>query len=183
MKKNGIKGVYIFYRLFMSTEKIIQRAQTFFEKMGIVIESLSADMEDTETCLITLKTPDSGILIGFSGKKLEDVRNVLSLICTKIPEFKRVKFHLEINDYLAQKDEKLRTFIEKKLRIAQSGKEVILPFFNAYERKKIHSIVTEFGDESLSTKSVGEWDERRIHIVPANQEPKELSIDLDSVDI
>jgi|GEM_PF-379439 len=183
MKKNGIKEVYIFIFWCMSTEKIIERANLFFEKMGIVVESLSAQMEDSETCLITLKTPDSGILIGFSGKKLEDVRNILSLICSKIPEFKRVKFHLEINDYLAAKDEKLRSFIEKKLRIAQSGKEVILPFFNAYERKKIHSIVTEFGDTTLSTKSVGEGEERRIHIVPTSQEPKELSIDLDSVDI
>jgi len=164
----------------MSIEKIQNKAQTFFEKMGIVVEALEVNMEDIETCLITLKTPDSGILIGFSGKKLEDVRNILSCICTKIPEYKRVKFHLEVNDYLAQKNEKLRSFIEKKLRIAQSGKEVILPFFNAYERKKIHSIVSEFWDETLSTKSVGEWDQRRIHIVKS---PQELTIDLDSVEI
>jgi len=52
--------------------------------------------------------------------------------------------HLEVNDYLKSKEERLFSFIESKIAIVEkSGKDLVLPFLTAYERKKVHSYVSE----------------------------------------
>jgi predicted RNA-binding protein Jag len=54
-----------------------------------------------------------------------------------------VQIHIEVNDYLEKKDAKLISFIQNKIeQIEISGKEIILPFFSSYERKKVHSYVS-----------------------------------------
>jgi predicted RNA-binding protein Jag len=54
----------------------------------------------------------------------------------------KVFIHIEINDYMESKDNRLFEFVKSKIDfVEKSGKEVILPFFSAYERKKIHSYV------------------------------------------
>jgi predicted RNA-binding protein Jag len=55
-----------------------------------------------------------------------------------------------------------------------------MPFFSAYERKKIHSIVGEYWNPKIYTKSVWEWNERRLFICKTDEK---LTIDLDWSDI
>jgi predicted RNA-binding protein Jag len=53
-----------------------------------------------------------------------------------------VKVHIEVNDYLKSKDDRLKNYILAKIKIVEdSGRDLKLPFFSSYERKKIHSIV------------------------------------------
>jgi len=55
---------------------------------------------------------------------------------------------------MKQKEEKLFGYIQSKIEyVESSGKEITLPFFTAYERKKVHSYVSENG-EKVYTKSV-----------------------------
>lgn len=60
-----------------------------------------------------------------------------------------------------------------------SGKEIILPFFTAYERKKVHSYVSEHGG-SVYTQSIGEGRDRRIHLC---RKDEKMTIDIDGDDI
>jgi len=91
-----------------------------------------------------------------------------------------IQIHLEVNDYLEKKDEKLMSFIQKKIeQVKSSGKEVILPALSPYERKKVHSYVSENGG-TIFTQSRGEGKERRIHLCKKDEK---MTIDIDGDDI
>lgn len=180
-EKNVITYLNLFVnKIPMILEDVKALSQEFFEKFWIEIEDLEILTEEENIYYIKLKTPDSWLLIWYSGKNLEDIRTVLKTILTQKSTEKNIILHVEINDYLSKKEDKLYHFIMKKIEIVKTGKEVILPFFNSYERKKIHSYVCELNDEEIFTKSVGEWSERRLHIC---KKSKNITIDMDGIDI
>lgn len=163
----------------MTLEEIQTFSRTFFEKLWVELESLTCVLEAENIYRITLKSPDSHILIGPHGKNLEALTQVLKLMLSKKNE-KHTHLHLEINDYLEQKDAKLLSFIQAKIDLVTSQKkDIILPFFTAYERKKVHSYVSEkWGN--IYTQSHGEGAERRVHLCYKSEK---MTIDLDWDDI
>lgn len=91
-----------------------------------------------------------------------------------------IHIHVEVNDYLEKKDEKLIGFIQTKIDyVKDSGKEIVLPFLTAYERKKVHTYVSENGG-NVFTQSKGEGKERRIYLC---RKDEAMSIDIDGDDI
>lgn len=164
----------------MEIEIIKSLTEDFFQKLCIEIENIEINIEEENIINISLKTPDSPLVIGYSGKNLEDIRTVLKQILRKTV-WENLSIHIEVNDYLEQKESKLIDFVKKKIELAKSTwKEVVLPFFNSYERKKIHNFVSELNDKEIWTKSVWEWKERRLHIY---KKFDSKSIDLDAIDI
>lgn len=164
----------------MDNLEIKNITQQFFEKMLIEIENVEVEIEDESIVNIKIKTPDSSLVIWFSGKNLEDIRLVLKQILRR--NFKEISsIHIEVNDYIEQKENKLIDFVGKKIELTKkTWKETILPFFNSYERKKIHNFVSSLNDPEIWTKSVWEWKERRLHIF---KKIDASSLDLDSIDI
>lgn len=158
---------------------IKELAQTFFEKLGIEYSSLDVQEETDKIFLIKIESGDSNILIGPHGKNIEVIKSLLKLLIgKKLGE--NIIIHLEVNDYMKQKEEKLFSYIQSKIEYVQSsGKEITLPFFTAYERKKVHSYVSEKW-ENIYTKSVWEWPERRIHLC---KKDAKITIDIDWDDI
>ncbi|MFK7780381.1 MAG: R3H domain-containing nucleic acid-binding protein [Candidatus Gracilibacteria bacterium] len=153
----------------------------FFDKLNIKIDSLKVNnVEESNIYNIKIETEESGLLIGPNGKNLNVIENILKLMSSKkIGE--RIKLHIEVNDYIKTKDDRLFDFIKSKIRfIEKTGKDVQLPFYSSYERKKIHGFVSEMGKKSIYTKSIGEGKERRLYI--CKQEQK-LTIDIDGDDI
>ena len=150
----------------------------FFEKLLIDIEDLEVLQEGENIFYIKLKTTDSGLLIWYMWKTLEDIRAILkNIILSKLGETSLI-IHLEVNDYLLKKDDKLFSFIAKKIELVKSWKDVILPYYNPYERKKIHNYISSLNDSEVFTKSVWEGSERRMHIYKKN---KNITIDMDWV--
>lgn len=165
----------------MEREECREISREFFEKLSVQIDDIQVRQEEDHIFSIDLKTPDSGILIGFSGKTLEDIRGVLKSLLSHRFDVRGLILHLEINDYLSQKDQKLFDFIAKKIEQVKQGKwDIVLPFFNAYERKKIHSYISDLGDSGISASSIGEWKERKIHL---SKKSKNISIDMDGIGI
>jgi len=81
---------------------------------------------------------------------------------------------------MEKKDEKLYGYIESKIQIVEkTGQEFRLPFFTAYERKKVHSYVSDKGGK-VYTKSMGEGAERRIYLC---RKDEKMTIDIDGDDI
>lgn len=153
--------------------------ETFFEKLGVDITEIVITEEAEHIYKISLQTPDSAILIGPHGKNLETLTHIIKLLLSKNTGT-HLNIHLEVNDYLEKKDEKLLAFIESKMKQVQSsGKEVILPFFSAYERKKVHSYVSEHS-KNIYTQSLWEGENRRIHLC---KKDIVLSLDIDGDDI
>ncbi|MBW7954350.1 KH domain-containing protein [Candidatus Gracilibacteria bacterium] len=152
----------------------------FFKKLLIDIESLEVLQESEKIFYIKLKTVDSGLLIGYMGKTLDDIRVILkNVILSKTGETSLI-IHLEVNDYLSKKDDKLFSFISKKIELVKSGKDIVLPYYSPYERKKIHNYISSLNDDGIFTKSIGEGSERRMHICKKN---KSITIDMDGVGI
>lgn len=158
---------------------------TFFEKLSITIDSIQVIQDENNICNISIKTPESGLLIGQSGKTLESIKLVLKIMILNSYDIS-LKIHIEVNDYLSAKDNRLKYFVDSKIElIEKTTQDIILPFFSAYERKKIHTYIQESGKKHISTKSIGEGPERRMHICidSSVKSRTKLSIDIDSNDI
>jgi len=160
-------------------DTITQIAETFFEKLGADYSDLQVSEEAENIFRISVKSDDSHLLIGPHGKNLDVLNLLLRLLISKQCEW-HITIHLEVNDYLEQKDKKLLSFINTKIAyVKESGKEIILPFFTAYERKKVHSHVSETWG-NVFTQSMGEWKDRRIHLC---RKDEKMTIDIDGDDI
>ncbi len=160
-------------------ESIQVLTKDFFEKLWVDYSELKVQEEAENIFRISLKSDDSHLLIGPHGKNLEVLTHLLKLLIAKLSE-NYINIHVEVNDYLEKKDEKLLAFIKSKIDyVKSSGKEVILPFFTAYERKKVHSFVGEVW-WNVYTQSQWEGKDRRIHLC---KKDVKMTIDIDGDDI
>ena len=172
-------------------EKIKDLTIELLEKLELNIDSVEVveNNERNENFDIKIKTPDSAILIGKHWNTFEDLKNILKQIFRNNFE-QRIWINLEINDYVAKKFDRLLDFVSKKIEyVEETWKEVILPEYNWYERKKIHSFVSKIEDPKIYTKSIWEGKERRMHIIlkdwveiekkEIKKSPEEISISID----
>lgn len=166
---------------------------TFFSDLGITIESLDV-IEEWDDLSVTLRTPDSPLLIGMHGKNIEAFQHILGRIVEKkLGKF--VHLHLEVNDYMKSKEERLYRFLDTKIAfVCSTGKATQIPNLSSYERKKAHGYIAEKKIEGLITKSEWEGTARALnlsytgvltprevipHIVKNEQTPrKEFTVDL-----
>jgi predicted RNA-binding protein Jag len=129
---------------------------------------------------IKIKSPDSSLLIWNKGQTLSDLKRILSLLLSHKLETK-ILARIEVNNYLEEKDRKLFSFIDEKIELCKKlWKDIKLPFFSSYERKKIHNYISEKNLKTISTKSEGEGKDRRLYIC---KEYEKMSIDIDGVEI
>lgn len=151
----------------------------FFVKLWTDFSNVTISKEDVWIFKISLKSEDSSLLIGPHWKNLDSITHILKLLISKKSNT-YINIHLEINDYLQQKDEKLMNFIVTKIsQVKETWKEIILPFLTAYERKKVHSYVSQHWGNVIS-QSIWDGKDRRIHLI---KKDKRISIDIDGDDI
>lgn len=154
----------------------------FFTGLGISVDSLSIEQTGDDINL-TIKTNDSALLIGMHGKNIEVFQHLLSrIIERKLSKF--VHVHLEVNDYIKQKEEKLFRFLDSKIAIIRStGNSIRMPSLSPYERKKAHGYIADKNIVGLKTQSEWEGESRtlvllytgdlidRIHVKPTPSTP------------
>lgn len=154
--------------------------ENFFEKLWIEISELEITNESKNIYKIKLKSEDSNLLIWTHWQNLEAIWRILKLLIVKKSQ-EKVIIHIEVNDYLSSKDERLFDLVRSKLEyLNKYWKEIIMPILTPYERKKVHSFVIEFGWWRIYTWSVWEWNERRLHIYKMDSN---ITLDIDWVDI
>lgn len=161
--------------------KINALVKELFERLNISIDSINIDnSEKPNIFTIKIKTEESWLIIWQNGKNLDAIQNVLKIMSSKIV-WEKIKIHLEVNDYMKTKDDRLYDFIKKEIEyLEKTWKEIKLPFYSAYERKKIHWYVHKMSNKWIFTKSKWEWKERRLYIY---KEAPKLTIDIDWDDI
>jgi len=161
-------------------EKIKSLTEGFFNNFWLNISSIEVKNEEKNIFLVKITSNDSWIIIWPNGKNLDHILNILKLIIRKNTEH-NIKIHIEINDYIKNKDDRLKNLIVWKIKfVEKTWKDLMLPFYSSYDRKKIHSIVSDYKNEKIYTKSIWEWDERRLYICKINDR---ITIDLDWNDI
>jgi len=158
--------------------EIKELIKEFFDKLPIQIDLLEIKIDDETKNIINLKikTEESGIIIWPHGKNLDAIQSILKLLVAR-KKWERVRLHLEVNDYIENKDERLFSFIKSKIvQLQKTKKDICLPFYNAYERKKIHGYVWDLKHDNIYTKSIWEWKDRKMHLCIQKEK---LSIDID----
>jgi len=158
------------------TKKIIE---TFFEKLNLSIESIDIKENLDNNIFIKIKTPDSSLFIWSHGKNLESFEIILKSMISRWKE--RIRLHIEINDYINSRDEKLFFMIKEKIILLKKWvNDIKISNLNPYERKKAHAFVSDLQDTKIYTKSIWEWSERSLYICKIS--PKmTLDIDWDNI--
>ena len=133
----------------------------FWQWLGITLEKVETIVSG-EDVNIYIQTPDSALIIGMHGKSLESFNHILSRMIEKVTG-SFVHVHLEVNDYIKSKDERLFRFLETKIAfVTTTGKSVRIPELNSYDRKKAHNYIAEKSIAGLSTHSEWAWAERAL---------------------
>lgn len=121
-----------------------------------------------ETVVYNLITTENSILIGKNGRTIEALQNVTNqMVNTELNTYYR--FIIDVNDYKAKRKtrlEKIAKYTAKE--VAKTKIEAHLEPMNSYERRIIHSILSESKD--VVTESEGEEPNRHIVIKLKSQE-------------
>ncbi len=154
---------YILLPIILSYQRMQELFEQFFQGLGINVWIVEV-IESGNDISVRLETTDSPLIIGMHGKNLEIFQHLLSRMAEKkTGQF--VHLHLEVNDYMKSKDERLFRFLDSKIAfVMENGKVARIPNLNSYERKKAHNYISEKHIEWISTKSDGEGIERALFI-------------------
>ncbi len=152
-------------------ETIHQHLYTFFGQMKVSITSLQITTENDDTIYnVRIETPDSALIIGIHGQNLQAFNHLLGRMIEMITG-KFAIVHLEVNDYMKEKDERFFRYLEWRIDYAMKSKnDVTIPNLNSYERKKAHNHISLKNIDGLKTYSDGEGKERMLHLIYSGTE-------------
>ncbi len=151
-------------------KKISDTISNLLHKMGledIKIESRK-NAEGTKTqkeeqlTIFNIQSQDSPLLIGRGGENLSSLQHIVYILTNRQME-NVPKFMLDVNNY--RQDQKNRVIDIAKYsidRVKAEGRNEILRPMTSYERKIIHTIVSEHNN--LESTSIGEEPNRRVLI-------------------
>ena len=122
---------------------------------------LSPDSKNKQELLrINVKIDEPSLLIGKDGFTLRSLEYLTRiLVRKKLGEI--VPFIIDVDDYKKRKEDFLRELAQDAASRARSSKHfVVLKPMAAYDRKIIHTELSEF--EDVYTESLGEEPDRRV---------------------
>jgi spoIIIJ-associated protein len=147
------------------------------EKIKIIIEALLERlnvagevefMETGEGTRFLVKTHEGALLIGENGQNLLALNHLVKKIAERDLNGDgdgKIIFSLDVNDYQAKKIDDLKNLARLNAqRVRYFKKEIILKPMTSFERRIIHSVLTESPD--ITTESVGEEPNRKVVIKP-----------------
>lgn len=133
----------------------------FFNRLSITLTSISVTVVGDDID-IRIETPDSPLLIGIHGKNIEAFQHLLSRMIEKeMNQFLHI--HLEVNDYMKLRDEKLFRLLDSKIAFVMSiWPTTHIENLTPYERKKAHNYIAEKHIPGIKTESEGESSKRTL---------------------
>ncbi|WP_044975467.1 RNA-binding cell elongation regulator Jag/EloR [Ruminococcus sp. HUN007] len=141
-------------------EAAVEYILNIFDKMGVKAEYTYEETEDG--VIINLSSDDTSFIIGRRGENLDAIQYLASMFCNRIDdEYYRVV--LDSNGYREKRKKTLEDLAKKIAKnVLRSGRSTVLEPMNPYERRIIHSMISEI--EGVSSRSVGEEPYRKIII-------------------
>jgi spoIIIJ-associated protein len=140
-------------------------------KMGIraqVVIRQKADVEEEELppLVLDIVGDDLGILIGRRGETLAALQYITRLMVSR----KMRRWHpfiVDVEQYKVRREKSLRRLAQRMAeRVSFSRQPVALEAMPAYERRIVHLALRDH--PTVTTKSVGEGDQRKVTIIPQN---------------
>jgi len=146
-------------------EEIKNFVSTFFDKLCVQINNIEVLQREENTYSLKINTEDSLLLIWNYGVVFELIQELFRKVFRN--KFgKSIRIQLEINDYIHNRDAKFFAFIDEEItKVRKTGRNIKLPLLNWYERKKVHSYITNLNDTEIITESRWEKKERSLFIV------------------
>jgi spoIIIJ-associated protein len=150
------------------TKELIKKTtEQLLEKMGFSAQVTVSDSQEDDSIVCNIKTDsDSNFLIGQYGANLQAVQHLARLIVRKnSPE--KIRFILDVNFYRQQKNQS----VVEQARIASDEaiaghRAVFMKPMSTYERRLVHLELSK--NPQVSTESIGEGEERKIVVKPAD---------------
>lgn len=154
------------YNLSVITKaEIKKQLKKFFNElsklMNVTIES-EINITEDNIYNINLVTSNNSILIGKEGKTLDAIQCLLRQISQNDLQNK-IKINVDISNYKYEQTKKLEKNIKNIAKeVLKTKVDTSLDPMNSYNRRIVHTIVSEFSD--LETESIGEGKERHVVI-------------------
>lgn len=148
-------------------EEIKKAIEDLVEKMGFVceVEIKETIQEEKNILICNIKTEESKYLIGQYGINLQALQHIARVIIRKKTQDK-ADFILDVNFYRQEKNEAVVSLAKNMAQQALDEKRaVILRPMPPYERRLVHMELS--GNSQVKTESIGEGEDRRIVIKPA----------------
>ena len=138
-------------------------------KMGAPDVTVSA-VQQGEATILKVEGDGAGGLIGHRGETMEALSYLTSLVANRAGG-DYIKLGLDINHYRAKREANLIALAKRiGAKVAKSGRSQTLEPMNPYERRIIHSAISEV--EGVKSESTGEGANRRVCILSTNPNAK-----------
>ncbi len=138
-------------------KKIQEIITELLGKLGVSARAKVFAVE--EYIKIEIEGKDSPILIGFHGETLRSLKHIISIIIKKQISDEAVVL-VDVANYLERREEQIKILAKKAItKFEKSKKPVEMPPLNAFERRIVHSYLSEQGYQS---ESVDEGHDRHI---------------------
>lgn len=147
---------------------ILETVVGLFEDINREIEDVFVeDVEsegETDQVLIGMTVSDSASLIGYNGKSLASVQQILSLMVKNKLDY-WVRILLDVNGYRDEQQKRLAEIsTNAAMKVKETKEKVALSPMSSYERRICHMVVGEI--EGVETESEGEGEGRYVVIKP-----------------
>ncbi len=137
--------------------------ETFFKNLD-VNATINVNINDNDDIEYTIDTDENPVLIGKAGKTLEAIQYYLRNLVNVFTEGHRMVV-VDIGGYKANRKKQLEILATKTAKeVARTKVPVKLDAMNAYERRIIHTKLSEWRD--VVTMSEGEKPNRYLVIKP-----------------
>ncbi len=135
-----------------------QTADELLAQIGLDL-SVAVSLEE-ELVVIQIETDEPGILIGFHGKNLESLQNIISqIVFKKTGEW--IRLVVNVGDYRERRDKQLKEMaFEAAAAVVESKQPVTLADLSSSERRVVHLTLQDHPE--VTSSSEGEGLDRRL---------------------
>lgn len=138
-----------------------------FQGLGIEIKMEMRTKEDNSSIKYDIYSEENALLIGSEGRTL---RSIQMLLRTYLNSFTKepILVNIDIGNYNKNRKKQLEILATKTAKeVAQTKIEARLEPMNSFERRIIHTKLSEWRD--VKTESIGEGEDRQVVIKPVQK--------------
>jgi len=155
--------------LLEETVKSLLDAMGFKANVYTSTDAMAQDGDEAgqPTITVEIQLEDSRYLIGKHGTNLAALQHLLRVMIKKKTD-EKIYFKVDVNGYRQEHEQSIKRLAsETAQKVLQDKKSMVLPPMNAYERRLVHTVLTDF--EGIRTESMGEGEDRKVVIKPAGE--------------
>ncbi len=145
-------------------KQVIDFVTTLIEKMGYKAK-VSVNFRQERKLGLNIESDNSSIIIGRKGKNLDSIQLLTNVFVGRLDQDQKVIIDSE-NYRLRHEERIVRMAYKSAEQVKKTGRSKLLEPMNPFERRLIHTALTDF--DGIETKSEGDNLYKQIRIIPIN---------------